>query len=602
MNAIASAEQLRVSPTLPGAGRRFPASPGVTLLFALLIAAGTACGGDPPRPGPATATATATPAPAATAATAAIPTGALLYRTAGNGTFGLFKVDVDGTHLAELPGNYRYGDVLSPGGTQVGSTRGGHVWLTDADGSHARDLTPDVAGAAFVSWSPDSSRLMFGFFGETFSEYWVMHRDGTGRVMVVPRCTYPRTCYEPQWSPDSSQLLAEVPSGAAGSGETALVVVAADGATLRSLPRSPDGWDEFAWSPDGKTIAYTSGTHAGRGVLSVMAPDGSNVRASAHGDQLHSLAWSPDSARIAFAVDVQARYKDQVSPPPAHWELAVSELASDATRVLATSGLIARVAWSPDGVHLSYTGSDGDSAVGGSQAFVIKASGGTPVNVSRGPWNDVSEGWSPDGRSLIVGSDRNSRDGVYALDPSTGASSLVTLLPPDATRAELAAPPHTTGGCIPADRRPTSRPLYACKSADRSSEASIEGGRLVVRDLATSTVRAMSAAGLAADPSPPAWSPDGTRVAFHARDGDAVSLYVLDVRSGDNVRVTSADATSNVTLSAIWAPDGGSIYFTDGAVCTGGCTLGFLYRINPDGSKREQLTTRRVLTLYGFAP
>ena len=182
--------------------------------------------------------------------TAVIPAGSLLFRADGNWASGLFVVNADGSGLSPLPSVTDHEARLSPDNENLAYTRDGHIWIGASDGSNAIDITPDLTAAAFVSWSPDGSRILFGYFSESSSEYWVMRRDGTDRVMIVPRCQlYQGDCDRPQWSRDGASLLAEIPAAEPTGGGTELVILGIDGAIQRRLPDPGDGWDEFAWSP-----------------------------------------------------------------------------------------------------------------------------------------------------------------------------------------------------------------------------------------------------------------------------------------------------------------------------------------------------------------
>ena len=81
----------------------------------------------------------------------------------------------------------------------------------------------------------------------------------------------------------------------------------------------------------------------------------------------------------------------------------------------------------------------------------------------------------------------------------------------------------------------------------------------------------------------PAWSPDGTRVAFASfRDGDR-EIYVMDADGGNPVNLTRHDAYDSAPA---WSPDGRRIAFEserDGGVP-------HIFVMNADGSSVEQLT------------
>jgi hypothetical protein len=91
----------------------------------------------------------------------------------------------------------------------------------------------------------------------------------------------------------------------------------------------------------------------------------------------------------------------------------------------------------------------------------------------------------------------------------------------------------------------------------------------------------------------PAWSPDGSQIAFVSeRDGDR-EVYVMDADGANPVRLTFAQGLDN---GPDWAPDGSQIAFTSSRQCTGSdpnvlyiCEQ--VYVMYADGSNQTQLTT-----------
>lgn len=71
--------------------------------------------------------------------------------------------------------------------------------------------------------------------------------------------------------------------------------MSSDGSGHRRLTRNRDAEASPAWSPDGRRIAFHSGTG-----LFVMNADGSSARRLTRNPEDHSPAWSPDGNCIAF--------------------------------------------------------------------------------------------------------------------------------------------------------------------------------------------------------------------------------------------------------------------------------------------------------------
>jgi TolB protein len=88
----------------------------------------------------------------------------------------------------------------------------------------------------------------------------------------------------------------------------------------------------------------------------------------------------------------------------------------------------------------------------------------------------------------------------------------------------------------------------------------------------------------------PAWSPDGERIAFASdRDGDPNEIYVMDADGSDPVRVTD---NPGIDEYPTWSPDGRTIAFhcTMGALSPTGVGDFEICTVRTDGSELTQLT------------
>jgi Tol biopolymer transport system component len=80
----------------------------------------------------------------------------------------------------------------------------------------------------------------------------------------------------------------------------------------------------------------------------------------------------------------------------------------------------------------------------------------------------------------------------------------------------------------------------------------------------------------------PAWSPDGTRIAFHSDRDEDMEIYVVDADRSEIVQLTDNEA---MDISPTWSPDGTRIAFAsnrDGNL--------EIYTMNADGTAQTRMT------------
>lgn len=175
-------------------------------------------------------------------------------------------------------------------------------------------------------------------------------------------------------------------SGPAFGGK--LFVVRPDGSQLRLVTPPSTTVYSYAWSPDGKQIAFIDSHQYS---LWVVHPDGTGLRQLLSGSKQASidLSWSPDGRRIAIvSLGPNARATTCGGRP-------VYIVPIDGAQPTAVPGARAgcSVAWSPRGSEISYEGSRG--------IWVIHADGSGRRQVSPIGWGWVR--WSADGKTLAFG-------------------------------------------------------------------------------------------------------------------------------------------------------------------------------------------------------
>ena len=169
------------------------------------------------------------------------------------------------------------------------------------------------------------------------------------------------------------------------------------------LTRLTDGtWDRNpAWSPDGNRLAFVREVETGSD-LYVINADGSGLRRLVTGGNNRSPAWSPDGARIAFSRGSSGDFLLYTIDPDAP--------GVPPTRVGFESGLNFDPAWSPSGEEIAFIAVIGERVV--QDLYVMRADGsgirrisvespdfGSPV----GNAEYFNPAWAPDGGSLAVG-------------------------------------------------------------------------------------------------------------------------------------------------------------------------------------------------------
>src|SRR5690242_9154231 len=80
----------------------------------------------------------------------------------------------------------------------------------------------------------------------------------------------------------------------------------------------------------------------------------------------------------------------------------------------------------------------------------------------------------------------------------------------------------------------------------------------------------------------PAWSPDGTKIAFSRSEGHRYQIWLMNPDGADPVQLTHGDSSAS---DAAWSPDGSRIAFT--RCSAGACDI---YVMRPDGSGETRLT------------
>jgi TolB protein len=247
------------------------------------------------------------------------------------------------------------------------------------------------------------------------------------------------------------------------------------------------------------------------------------------------------------------------------------------TRITFSSDNEEQSSWSPDGRWIAFKRRDA--------VYVAPADRSLPAQPltkpSDGLTNNTQPAWSPDAERIVFRTNR--------ADPSRNVADVWVMDSPF--------------GPIPGE--PSARPLVVRPGDERYPTFSPDGTRLLFRgdddgiapsgdeEIYVARADGSDVVALTDDDaldSAPAWSPDGTRIAWEStRDGADREIYVMDA-DGTGVRQLTDNALHDE--GPAWSPDGRLITFTRSDTED---APGDVWVMNADGTDARPLTSTPVI-------
>lgn len=340
----------------------------------------------------------------------------------------IWLVGVDGGTPRQITfdgNNYR--PRWSPDGRQLAfiSTRGGsaQIWISDAGGSSARQVTRLATEADGLVWTPDGKNLVFisevypdcpdaacnerriedektskvkaRIYTSLLYRHWDTWQGPRRKhLFVIPadggaaRDLTPGPFDVPPFSlggpddyaisPDSAELCFAMnadPSPALST-NTDLYVVPLEGGETRKVTDNPAADNSPAYSPDGRYIAYRAQTKAGfesdrwRLMLLDRSTGISNALTEGFARSINSVTWAADSKRLFFTAEDRGRQAVHMIP-----------VSGGATRaVVSGSSHVDDPQLSADSKTMVYLENSGSKPT---EIYRANSAGGTPVPLTR---------------------------------------------------------------------------------------------------------------------------------------------------------------------------------------------------------------------------
>ena len=406
----------------------------------------------------------------------------------------------------------------------------GELYAVDADGGLSHQLTaqsPEAFGS--LAWSPDGRTIAF----RRESDLAVFLADAaSGRLRQLPIFT---SIYldNLSWAPDGRHI---VHSATDRRGNTDLWIVTASGRQRQRLTFGGED-SQPAWSPDGKSIAYTNGSK-----ISLIGSDGTHRRLLTIGSK---PLWSPDSSMVAFIRD--------------YGTVAVIGVGGGRVRSLGTGD---SPAWSPDSRHLAAI-----VTVQGRGQVVVLATANGSRRILGSPCTNTGVTWAPAtaiASSVICGT--GGQPGLQTVDPASGARRWLI-------HGWLGSPAWSSGGkklaftvgtgvltLANANGSGVHELLVPPVGGETHPAWSPDGRSIAVEAARTNRLR--GAPMLVVSPVKlPAWSPDGKQLVGNLGDGDE-DVVIAYPTTGAREQIYHDDGAGQPTLSdGAWSPDGKQIVF-----------------------------------------
>jgi TolB protein len=284
-----------------------------------------------------------------------------------------------------------------------------HVYIAEADGSSARQVTRQVSGLStdqgwayrWPTYSPDGRRIAFAGYRSGASQMLsaaVLVADvGQASTTTMLESAGMATIYL-YWSPDNRHLSALLQHG------RDLELHLFD-ATNQEQPRQllvgqPLYW---SWAPDGKTLAVHVGGAGSPapdtwvGLLHVGQGDAREERFADAPGEFRAPAWSPSGTKLAYA-----------SLGGGASLLTVRDLAGQTTRIASAATSDVAFNWSPSGDWLAFAAGDPGRPGLYQGLDVVHPDGSARHRLSQDAL--VAFYWSPDATRLaVVGVDTGAR-------------------------------------------------------------------------------------------------------------------------------------------------------------------------------------------------
>jgi Tol biopolymer transport system component len=400
-------------------------------------------------------------------------------------------------------------------------------------GGETGSVTVDRGTNLAVAMSPDGRTLVMDLQGVL----WRLPATGGAARRLTGNFADPAL---PRFSPNGTRIAFQ----SYADGNYHVWTMRPDGSGRRELTHGRYDDREPVWSPDGRRIAFSSDRSGSYDIWVLDVASGRLTRWTDGPDQESQPTWSPDGSEIAYVVGTPPS-----GPRPIGQLVTLTSQTVEASdgaghaRTLASepAGTISSPSWGPAGDRIAYV-------LATPNASTLKVSG-TAVTAGEDVFPFPPQ-WLSATRLLY------SADGKIRVRDLSAATARDI---PFTARLAFDRPAFRFKRHHFQSRRarPVRGIVSPALSPDGRDVAFVALNDLWVMPIGGRPHRVTHDRFLEADP---AWSPDGTKLAYASDAAGSEDLYVRDISTGAVRRVTSAPGAE---ARPAWSPDGTQLAYQD---------------------------------------